>query len=33
MDRWAAIDDLTPTIADYALLGNCQGSALVSRAG
>ena len=33
MDRWAAIDDRTPTIADYALLGNCQGSALVSRAG
>lgn len=28
-----AIDDRTPTIADYALLGNCQGSALVSRAG
>jgi GH15 family glucan-1,4-alpha-glucosidase len=33
MDRWVAIDDRTPTIADYALLGNCQGSALVSRAG
>jgi GH15 family glucan-1,4-alpha-glucosidase len=33
MDRAVAIDDTTPTIADYALLGNCQGSALVSRAG
>jgi alpha,alpha-trehalase len=33
MERWVAIDDGTPTIADYALLGNCRGSALVSRAG
>ncbi len=33
MDSWAAIDAATPQIADYALLGNCQGSALVSRAG
>jgi GH15 family glucan-1,4-alpha-glucosidase len=33
MDRGVAIDDRTPTIGDYALLGNCQGSALVSRAG
>ncbi|MGZ4802526.1 MAG: glycoside hydrolase family 15 protein [Acidimicrobiia bacterium] len=27
------IDHRVPTIADYALIGNCQGSALVSRAG
>ena len=33
MDPWIAVDDETPSIADYALLGNCQGSALVSRAG
>ncbi len=33
MDQRLVIDDRTPTIADYALLGNCQGSALVSRAG
>ena len=33
MEQWVTIDDSTPTIADYALLGNCQGSALVSRAG
>jgi GH15 family glucan-1,4-alpha-glucosidase len=33
MDGWLPIDDGTPTIADYALLGNCQGSALVSRSG
>ena len=33
MDSWVTIDDGTPTIADYALLGNCQGSALVSRGG
>src|SRR4051812_17954921 len=31
--QWVTIDDATPAIADYALLGNCQGSALVSRAG
>jgi alpha,alpha-trehalase len=33
MEHGVGIDDRTPTIADYALLGNCQGSALVSRAG
>ncbi len=33
MNPWMTLDDGTPTIADYALLGNCQGSALVSRAG
>jgi GH15 family glucan-1,4-alpha-glucosidase len=30
---WVTVDEGTPRIADYALLGNCQGSALVSRGG
>jgi GH15 family glucan-1,4-alpha-glucosidase len=33
VDAWVTVGDEIPTIADYALLGNCQGSALVSRGG
>jgi GH15 family glucan-1,4-alpha-glucosidase len=33
VDSWVDLDGTPPAIADYALLGNCQGSALVSRAG
>jgi GH15 family glucan-1,4-alpha-glucosidase len=36
VEQWVTIGDErggAPTIADYALLGNCQGSALVSRSG
>src|SRR3954465_11598059 len=33
VDSWSPLPEGPPTIADYALLGNCQGSALVSRAG
>jgi GH15 family glucan-1,4-alpha-glucosidase len=30
---WGEVEDGAPAIGDYALLGNCQGSALVSRSG
>jgi alpha,alpha-trehalase len=33
VDSWSPLVDGAPTIADYALIGNCQGAALVSRAG